>query len=135
MNKFSCFKVKEIEKRDSVLTPKQQIDRLLRPGSTYFNLNPFEVLQLEPECPLDEIKKKYRRLSILVHPDKNMVSGYRKTVVLLVAVTLLVDLHSVSKSYYSGKQFEAMIFSTKWRKYYFGSKIAYISFFLYPNIG
>ncbi|TWW65611.1 DnaJ -like protein subfamily C member 8 [Takifugu flavidus] len=44
--------VKQIEKRDSVLTSKQQIDRLLRPGSTYFNLNPFE-------------------LSILVHPDKN----------------------------------------------------------------
>ncbi|XP_077866389.1 dnaJ homolog subfamily C member 8-like [Saccoglossus kowalevskii] len=35
--------VKEIEKRDSVLTPTQQIDRLLRPGATYFNLNPFEV--------------------------------------------------------------------------------------------
>lgn len=64
--------VKEIEKRDSVLTPKQQIERLLRPGSTYFNLNPFEVLQVEPEATLDEIKKKYRRLSILVHPDKNM---------------------------------------------------------------
>ncbi|CAG0893413.1 unnamed protein product, partial [Darwinula stevensoni] len=53
--------VKEIEKRDSVLTPKQQIDRLLRPGSTYFNLNPFEVLQVEPESPWEEIKKKYRR--------------------------------------------------------------------------
>lgn len=65
------MQVKEIEKRDSVLTPKQQIDRLLRPGSTYFNLNPFEVLQVDPDTPLDEIKKKYRRLSILVHPDKN----------------------------------------------------------------
>ncbi|KAJ0178703.1 hypothetical protein K1T71_005478 [Dendrolimus kikuchii] len=64
--------VKEIEKRDSVLTPKQQMERLLRPGSTYFNLNPFEVLQVEPDASLDEIKKKYRRLSILVHPDKNM---------------------------------------------------------------
>ncbi|KDR14406.1 dnaJ homolog subfamily C member 8 [Zootermopsis nevadensis] len=63
--------VKEIEKRDSVLTPKQQIDRLLRPGSTYFNLNPFEVLQVDPDAPLDEVKKKYKRLSILVHPDKN----------------------------------------------------------------
>lgn len=54
-----------------MLTSKQQIDRLLRPGSTYFNLNPFEVLQLEHATPIDEIKKKYKRLSILVHPDKN----------------------------------------------------------------
>ena len=58
-----CCQVKEIEKRDSVLTPKQQIDRLLRPGSTYFNLNPFEVLQVEPETSLEEVKKKYRRVS------------------------------------------------------------------------
>lgn len=63
--------MKKIEKRDSVLTSKQQIDRLLRAGSTYFNLNPFEVLQEEPETPVDAIKKKYRSLSILVHPDKN----------------------------------------------------------------
>ncbi|XP_055677911.1 dnaJ homolog subfamily C member 8 [Lutzomyia longipalpis] len=63
--------VKEIERRDSVLTSKQQIERLLRPGSTYFNLNPFEVLQVEPETPVEQIKKKYRSLSILVHPDKN----------------------------------------------------------------
>uniref|UniRef100_A0A8C5VA01 J domain-containing protein n=1 Tax=Microcebus murinus TaxID=30608 RepID=A0A8C5VA01_MICMU len=35
-----------------VLTSKNQIERLTRPGSSYFNLNPFE-------------------LSILVHPDKN----------------------------------------------------------------
>ncbi|KAL4705966.1 hypothetical protein ACJJTC_019321 [Scirpophaga incertulas] len=69
--------VKEIEKRDSVLTPKQQIDRLLRPGSTYFNLNPFEVLQVEADASLDEIKKKYRRLSILVHPDKNIDDSER----------------------------------------------------------
>jgi hypothetical protein len=65
-------KVKQIEKRDSVLTPKQQIDRLLRPGSTYLNLNPFEVLQVDPDISLDDIKTKYRRLSILVHPDKNI---------------------------------------------------------------
>lgn len=63
--------MKQIEKRDSVLTSKQQIERLLRPGSTYFNLNPFEVLQLEPDTPVEQIKKKYRNLSMLVHPDKN----------------------------------------------------------------
>lgn len=43
---YFFFQVKQIEKRDSVLTSKQQIDRLLRPGSTYFNLNPFEVSSL-----------------------------------------------------------------------------------------
>ncbi|KAJ8018153.1 DnaJ-like subfamily C member 8 [Holothuria leucospilota] len=64
--------VKAIEKRDSVLTPKMQIERLLRPGSTYFNLNPFEVLQVEPSMKIEDIKKKYRKLSILVHPDKNV---------------------------------------------------------------
>lgn len=63
--------VKEIEKADSVLTPKQQIDRLNRPGSKYFNLNPFDVLQVHPDTPNDDIRKKYRKLSILVHPDKN----------------------------------------------------------------
>ena len=38
--------VKAIEKRDAVLTSAQQIERLLRPGSTYFNLNPYEVSQV-----------------------------------------------------------------------------------------
>lgn len=63
--------MKKIEARDSVLTSEQQINRLLRPGSTYFNLNPFEVLQAEPEWTIEQIKKKYRSLSFLVHPDKN----------------------------------------------------------------
>ncbi|OXB74753.1 UNVERIFIED_CONTAM: hypothetical protein H355_003640 [Colinus virginianus] len=75
--------VKQIEKRDSVLTSKNQIDRLTRPGSSYFNLNPFEVkthilkqlligvLQMDPEATDEEIKKRFRQLSILVHPDKN----------------------------------------------------------------
>lgn len=54
-----------------MLTSCQQINRLLRPGSTYFNLNPFEVLQLDTKATVDQIKKKYRSLSMLVHPDKN----------------------------------------------------------------
>lgn len=54
-----------------MLTSKQQIDRLLRPGSSYFNLNPFEVLQIDPEATDEELKKRFRALSILVHPDKN----------------------------------------------------------------
>lgn len=63
--------LKATEKADSVLTPKQQIERLLRPGSTYRNLNPYEVLQIDSELPIEEVRRKYRRLSILVHPDKN----------------------------------------------------------------
>ena len=63
--------VKHIEKKDSVYTSDQQISRLLRPGSTYANLNPFEVLLVEPEDPLEVIRKQYKRLSILLHPDKN----------------------------------------------------------------
>jgi len=71
------LKVKEIEKRDSVLTGPQQIERLTRPGSTYFNLNPYEVLQLSTDAKEDEIKKQYRKLSFLVHPDKNLDDSER----------------------------------------------------------
>ncbi|XP_078494815.1 dnaJ homolog subfamily C member 8-like [Ciona intestinalis] len=63
--------VKQIERADAVLTSEQQVTRLIRPGSKYFNLNPFDVLQILPDTPMDEVKKKYRKLSILVHPDKN----------------------------------------------------------------
>ncbi|CAB3407490.1 unnamed protein product [Caenorhabditis bovis] len=63
--------LKSTENADSVLTSEQQIDRLLRPGSTYLNLNPFEVLQIDPDTDLEAAKKKYKKLSLLVHPDKN----------------------------------------------------------------
>ncbi|OXB61859.1 hypothetical protein ASZ78_004565 [Callipepla squamata] len=68
--------VKQIEKRDSVLTSKNQIDRLTRPGSSYFNLNPFEVkthilkqlligvLQMDPEATDEEIKKRFRQKAL-----------------------------------------------------------------------
>lgn len=55
-----------------MLTSKQQIDRLTRSGSKYFNLNPYEVLQLESTATVAEIKTKYKRLSFIVHPDKNI---------------------------------------------------------------
>ncbi|KAF2368643.1 DnaJ domain [Trinorchestia longiramus] len=69
--------LKETEKKDSCLTSKQQIDRLLRPGASYANLNPFQVLQIEPTSSPAEIKRKYKRLSILVHPDKNQDDSER----------------------------------------------------------
>lgn len=63
--------IDDIKPEDFKTTSKEQIDRLLRPGSTYFNLNPFDVLQIDPYASIDEIKRKYRKLSIYVHPDKN----------------------------------------------------------------
>ncbi|PAV87910.1 hypothetical protein WR25_03688 isoform A [Diploscapter pachys] len=63
--------LKQTEEQDAVLTASQQLDRLLRPGSTYLNLNPFEVLQIDPDTDLETAKKKYRQLSLLVHPDRN----------------------------------------------------------------
>uniref|UniRef100_A0A2K5JQ52 DnaJ homolog subfamily C member 8 n=1 Tax=Colobus angolensis palliatus TaxID=336983 RepID=A0A2K5JQ52_COLAP len=48
-----------------------QRGRLTHPGSSYFNLNPFEVLQIDPEVTDEETKKRFRQLPILVHPDKN----------------------------------------------------------------
>lgn len=35
------------------------------------------MLQIEPGTPLEEVKKKYRRYSILVHPDKNQDDAER----------------------------------------------------------
>uniref|UniRef100_A0A2K6QHD4 J domain-containing protein n=1 Tax=Rhinopithecus roxellana TaxID=61622 RepID=A0A2K6QHD4_RHIRO len=60
--------VKQIEKRDSILTSKNQIERLTHPGSSYFNLNAFEVLRIDPEVTDEEIKKRFQQLSILVPP-------------------------------------------------------------------
>lgn len=70
---FDSFykEIKEVEKRDENLTPAAQIERLTKPGHTYRNLNPFEVLQVDPDQSLEDVKKKFRRMSILVHPDKN----------------------------------------------------------------
>lgn len=72
-DEFQSFyhEVKSIEKADSKYTSEQQINRLLRPGSTYANLNPFEVLLVDPNEPVEQCKKQYKKLSILLHPDKN----------------------------------------------------------------
>lgn len=50
---------------------EREIERILQPNSTYLNLNPFYVLQLSEECTIEEVKRQFRRLSLLVHPDRN----------------------------------------------------------------
>ncbi|XP_065057108.1 dnaJ homolog subfamily C member 8-like [Rhopilema esculentum] len=73
-DKFDSFliEVKAIEKRDSELTSDKQIERLTKSGSKYLNLNPYEVLQVPTDANEEVIKIAYKRLSILVHPDKNL---------------------------------------------------------------
>ena len=65
------LQVKAIESRDAQMTSAAQLHRLTKPGSKYLNLNPFEVLQVEPEASVDERKKQFKKLSLLLHPDKN----------------------------------------------------------------
>ena len=69
MNEFS--EVKQVEKRDAVLTKEQQIERLTKPGSKYGNLNPFAVLMVSYDADENTVRKSFRKLSILTHPDKN----------------------------------------------------------------
>lgn len=44
---------------------RQHIARLTRPGATYFNLNPFDVLQLDADTPMTECKKRYRQVLVI----------------------------------------------------------------------
>ena len=39
------------------------------------NLNPYEVLKLDESASSDEIKKAYRKLCLINHPDRNNSSS------------------------------------------------------------
>ena len=49
---------------------QKQIERLLRRNHEWFNLNPFRVLDISHQAPLDLISRRYKALSLLLHPDK-----------------------------------------------------------------
>ncbi|KAH9838496.1 DnaJ-domain-containing protein [Rhodofomes roseus] len=44
-----------------------EVERILKA----FKLNPYEILDLQQDASADDIKKKYRQLSLFIHPDKN----------------------------------------------------------------
>eukprot|EP00002_Diphylleia_rotans_P004166 TRINITY_DN12_c0_g1_i4.p1 TRINITY_DN12_c0_g1~~TRINITY_DN12_c0_g1_i4.p1 ORF type:complete len:345 (+),score=87.89 TRINITY_DN12_c0_g1_i4:57-1091(+) len=61
----------EVRQQQKIDEMNRHVDRLTRHGAKYFNLNPFEVLELSITCEEEEVKKKYRALSTMLHPDKN----------------------------------------------------------------
>jgi DnaJ family protein C protein 8 len=52
-------------------TAASQIERLLQPNYEWLNLNPFYVLDIAPDATEEEISRRYKALSLLLHPDKN----------------------------------------------------------------
>lgn len=57
--------------REVLGTSKDQIERLLASNYEWRNLNPFYVLQLPSTATEDDINRRYKALSLLLHPDKN----------------------------------------------------------------
>lgn len=51
-------------------TAESQIERLLAPRYEWRNLNPFYVLDLHHTSSSDDISRRYKALSLLLHPDK-----------------------------------------------------------------
>lgn len=64
LNDIQNFSAKN--RKENVMTAEMQLDRLT--NHTFYN--PFDVLLLPPEATEEEIKKAYRSISLLVHPDK-----------------------------------------------------------------
>lgn len=52
-------------------TAEEQTERITGNYAKWLNLNPFEVLLLPYTCTEDDIRLRYRKLSALIHPDKN----------------------------------------------------------------
>jgi tetratricopeptide (TPR) repeat protein len=57
--------------RQALGTSQEQIERLLQTNYEWRNLNAFKVLQLPEKASEDDISRRYKALSLLLHPDKN----------------------------------------------------------------
>lgn len=58
--------------RKDLGTVESQIARLLAPNYKWRNLNPFFVLDLTHNATAEDISRRYKALSLLLHPDKNI---------------------------------------------------------------
>jgi DnaJ family protein C protein 8 len=57
--------------REALGTSQDQMERLLQPNFEWRNLNPFYVLHLDSNATEEDISRRYKGLSLLLHPDKN----------------------------------------------------------------
>eukprot|EP00520_Triparma_pacifica_P012614 CAMPEP_0118641292 /NCGR_PEP_ID=MMETSP0785-20121206/5203_1 /TAXON_ID=91992 /ORGANISM="Bolidomonas pacifica, Strain CCMP 1866" /LENGTH=379 /DNA_ID=CAMNT_0006532725 /DNA_START=1148 /DNA_END=2283 /DNA_ORIENTATION=- len=59
-------------KQQKLGTSKENIARLLQVNYAWKNLNPFNVMMLDVDANIEDVKLRYKKLSTLVHPDKNL---------------------------------------------------------------
>jgi len=57
---------KLLNREASAFTRELEVERILKA----FKLNPYEILDLDETATPEAIKKKYRQLSLFIHPDK-----------------------------------------------------------------
>jgi DnaJ homolog subfamily C member 8 len=57
--------------KQSLGTVDDQISRLLAPHYAWKNLNPYLVLDIDHTASLEDVARRYKALSLLLHPDKN----------------------------------------------------------------
>lgn len=64
--------------RKELGTVESQIDRLLSDNYKWRNLNPFCVLDMPHTSTTDDISRRYKALSLLLHPDKNLGQNHER---------------------------------------------------------
>ncbi|KAJ7285106.1 chaperone regulator [Mycena rebaudengoi] len=55
-----------LSREASALQRELEVDRILKA----FKLNPYDILDIDESSTAEEIKKRYRQLSLVIHPDK-----------------------------------------------------------------
>ncbi|KAJ7274289.1 DnaJ-domain-containing protein [Mycena haematopus] len=56
-----------LSKTASSIASSEEVERMLKS----FKLNPFDILDIDESSTPEEIKKRYKQLSLMIHPDKN----------------------------------------------------------------
>jgi DnaJ family protein C protein 8 len=52
----------------SQTTTSPEVEGIIRRATTF--KNPFDILDVTPETTIADIQKKYKRMALLLHPDK-----------------------------------------------------------------